>query len=160
MPRRNGKASSSTDSPSKPLEGLSACDSERDEFLAALERIAPDAALADTEEPSVQRAEPRRLKRLERGDLKPVGTLDLHGLTREEALNRTGAFLGHAARQGWAAVVIVTGKGLHSPTGPVLRRAVEQLLTDSPQLVLEWARAPKRYGGAGALVVFLRQVKG
>lgn len=160
MPRRNGKASGSADNPSKPLEGLSVCDSERDEFLAALEQIDPAAALVETEEPSVRRAEPRRLKKLERGEIKPAETLDLHGLTREEALHRCGAFLGHAARQGWTAVVIVTGKGLHSPTGPVLRQAIEQLLTDSPQLVLEWTRAPRRYGGAGALVVFLRQAGG
>ena len=160
MPRRNGKASRSADSPSKPMEGLSVCDPGRDEFLAALEQVDPAAVLDESEENLPQKAKPRRLKQLEKGILKPAEVLDLHGLTREEAVNRTGAFLGHAARQGWAAVVIVTGKGLHSPTGPVLRQAVEQLLANSPQLVLEWARAPRQYGGAGALVVFLRHPKG
>ena len=160
MPHRNGKASRSTDSPSKPMEGLSVYDPGRDEFLAALEQVDPAAALDEPEENLPQQAKPRRLKQLEKGMLKPAEVLDLHGLTREEAVNRTGAFLGHAARQGWAAVVIVTGKGLHSQTGPVLRQAVEQLLANSPQFVLEWARAPRQYGGAGALVVFLRHPRG
>ena len=53
-------------------------------------------------------------------------------------------------------MVIVTGKGLHSPTGPVLRQAIEQLLPDLPHLVLEWGPAPRQYGGTGALVVFPR----
>ncbi len=159
MPRRNGKKSSSAGSPSKPMEGLPVYDPGRDEFLAALEQVAPDVDLDEAEKDLPQKAKPRRLKQLERGTLKPAESLDLHGLTREEALNRTSAFLGHATRQGWSAVVIVTGKGLHSQTGPVLRQAIVQLLADSPQLVLEWARAPRQYGGAGALVVFLRRLK-
>jgi DNA-nicking Smr family endonuclease len=156
MPRKAGRSQRPADSPSIPLEGLSAFERDRAEFLAALERIEP-AAGGDTDGGgAAPRAQPRRVKQLERGTLRPAETLDLHGLTREEALPRTRAFLGHAARQGWAVVVIVTGKGLHSPTGPVLRQAVEQLLASSPQLLLEWAPAPRQYGGAGALVVFPR----
>lgn len=126
------------------------------EFLDAVERLSPhfrDQLPAADEGP---RARPRRLKQLARGDLKPAGELDLHGLHREEALSRTRTFLAHAVRQQWPAVLIVTGKGLHSGEGPVLRRAVECLLENSRSLVLEWGEAPRRFGGAGALVVFLR----
>ena len=96
---------------------------------------------------------------LRRGRWAIQGELDLHGLTRDEAVARTRAFLAHAARQRWPAVVIVTGKGLHSAEGPVLRRTVERLLDSSRELVLEWGEAPRRFGGAGALAVFLRDVK-
>lgn len=99
------------------------------------------------------------MRQLERGELKPAGELDLHGLNRDEALGRTRAFLVHAARQQWPVVVIVTGKGLHSSEGPVLRLAVEHLLDTSRDMVLEWGVAPRRFGGAGALVVFVRNVK-
>jgi DNA-nicking Smr family endonuclease len=129
------------------------------EFLAALDRF--DQPGKD-DEPAVDagtcRARPRRMKQLERGDLQPAGTLDLHGLFRDEALARTRAFLAHAARQGWPVVLLVTGKGLHSPAGPVLRREVERLLADTRELVLEWGVAPRRHGGAGALAVFLKNL--
>ena len=126
------------------------------EFLAAvgkLDKTFKDEPFRDVEPP---RARPRRMKQLERGELKPAGELDLHGLTRDEALARTRTFLGHAARQGWPVVLIVTGKGLHSAEGPVLRQAVECLLDATRDLVLEWGEAPRRFGGAGALAVFVK----
>lgn len=134
-----------------PVEDVAAA-----EFMAAIGQL--DKTFKDELPPpeATRPAQPRRLKQLERGVLKPAGELDLHGLTRDEALNRTRAFLGHAARQGWSVVLIVTGKGLHSSEGPVLRLAVERLLGDARDLVLEWGVAPRRYGGAGALVVFIR----
>lgn len=129
------------------------------EFLAAIGQL--DKTFKDELPPAeaTRSAAPRRLKQLERGGLQPAGELDLHGLTRDEALNRARAFLGHASRQGWPVVLIVTGKGLHSSAGPVLRRAVERLLDDARDLVLEWGVAPRRYGGAGALVVFVRAAR-
>lgn len=126
------------------------------EFLAAVGQL--DKTFKDEQPPGNEpsRARARRMKQLERGELKPAGELDLHGLTRDEALTRTRAFLGHAARQNWPVVLLVTGKGLHSAEGPVLRQAIERLLDTSRELVLEWGGAPRRFGGAGALVVFLR----
>ena len=152
MPRKTRLPSD----PFKALKGSLVSTAEQDEFLSAVDRFDPGKKDSMPAEPARPQAQPRRLKQLERGNLKPVATLDLHGLLREEALARTRSFLNHAARQGWPAVVIVTGKGLHSPAGPVLRQAVEQLLTAVPHLVLEWAQAPRPYGGAGALVVFPR----
>jgi DNA-nicking Smr family endonuclease len=146
-----------THSPFKPLKGLS--DDGAEEFLAAVDELGEvrrDEPPGADEPP---RARPRRMKQLERGELRPAGELDLHGLIRDEALARTRTFLAHAARQGWPVVVIVTGKGLHSAAGPVLRQAVGRLLDTSREVVLEWGEAPRRFGGAGALVVFLRKVK-
>jgi DNA-nicking Smr family endonuclease len=54
--------------------------------------------------------------------------------------------------------LIITGKGLHSSDGPVLRQAMEKLLNQQREHVLEWSVAPRRFGGDGALIVFLRQV--
>ena len=135
-----------------------AADDDTGEFLAAIGRL--DKTFKDELPPLEERhqAKPRRMKQVERGELQPAGELDLHGLSRDEALVRTRGFLRHAAQQGWPAVLIVTGKGLHSSEGPVLRRAVEQLLQDARDLVLEWGDAPRNHGGAGALVVFVRRV--
>ncbi len=131
---------------------------ESAEFLSAigkLDKTFRDELPTEIEPP---RARPRRMKQLERGELKPSAELDLHGLTRDEAVARTRAFLAHATRQRWPVVVIVTGKGLRSAEGPVLRRAIEDLLASAQELVLEWGEAPRRLGGTGALAVFVRSV--
>jgi len=132
-------------------------EADKGEFLAALEQFdQPGKDEEPAAEAGTSRAKPRRMEQLERGEVQPAGTLDLHGLTRDEALARTRAFLAHAARQKWPVVLLVTGKGLHSQEGPVLRREVERLLATARDLVLEWGVAPRRHGGAGALAVFLR----
>lgn len=104
-----------------------------------------------------KRAVPRRMRQVERGQLVPEGELDLHGLSVDEARNKALFFLQNAVFQGFRTVLLITGKGLHSENGPVLRSAMERLLSESPEQVIEWGVAPRRYGGEGALVVFLRQ---
>jgi len=78
-------------------------------------------------------------------------------LTVEEACTKVRFFLQDALYQGYRTVLVITGKGSHSSDGPVLRIAMERLLESQRELVLEWGIAPPRYGGSGALIVFLRQ---
>lgn len=135
---------------------LSREEHDRSAFLDAIGFI--ETAFHDEwpeDEPEKQ-AVPRRMKQLERGQLKPEDKLDLHGLTIEEAYPKVRFFLQDAVYQGFKAVLIITGKGLHSSEGPVLRQAVEKLLAQQREQVIEWGVAPRRYGGNGALVVFLR----
>lgn len=106
----------------------------------------------------VKQAVPRRMKQVERGQLKPEAELDLHGLTVDEASAKVRFFLRDVRYQGFLTVLIITGKGLHSSDGPVLRQAMEKLLNQQREHVLEWGVAPRRFGGDGALIVFLRQV--
>ena len=110
------------------------------------------------EDRSSKRAVPRRMKQVERGQIMPEVTLDLHGLSVESATEKLTYFLQDAVYQGFQTVLIVTGKGLHSSDGPVLRQAMETLLNELREQVVEWGVAPKRYGGSGALVVFLRKL--
>jgi DNA-nicking Smr family endonuclease len=121
--------------------------------LGSLDTVFQDEWPQDRETP---RAVPRRLRQVERGRLKPQAELDLHGLSVDEARPKVRIFMQNAVRQRFAAVLIITGRGLHSSDGPVLRDAVEALLAQSGELVVEWGRAPQRYGGNGALVVFPR----
>ena len=105
--------------------------------------------------------EPRRMKQLRQGKLKPQETLDLHGCYRDEAQEKVRHFLKNRHGEGLQTVLIITGKGNRSPNGEsVLRSDVESYLsTHSAAWVVEWGRAPRQYGGDGALVVFLRQSK-
>ncbi len=104
-----------------------------------------------------RQAVPRRMKQVERGLLKPEAELDLHGLTVDEAAAKVRFFLQDSSYHGFQTLLIITGKGLHSSDGPVLREAMEKLLSLTGGQVLEWGVAPRRYGGDGALVVFLRR---
>jgi len=104
-------------------------------------------------------AEPRRIKQLKRGKLSPEASLDLHGCMRSEVVQKLIHFLDDSLHQGMKTVLVITGKGLHSEDGtPILRDEVESFLSDGGQKqVAEWGRAPKQYGGSGALILFLRK---
>ena len=139
-----------------------ASDAGRDEsdtavFLDAIgnmEKVFKDECFGDMPK---KHAVPRRMKQLERGQLIPEDELDLHGLTVDEAKVKTLFFLQNAIYQGFCTVLLITGRGLHSAGNPVLRSTMENFLSEKTEQVVEWGVAPRRYGGEGALVVFLRQ---
>ena len=142
-----------------PGDRKPAVKSDQEEFLEALgsmEKVFKDEWPEDT---LVQQANPRRMKQVERGQLKIEDQLDLHGLTVEEASSKVEFFLRNAIHRGLSTVLVITGKGLHSDEGPVLRLATEKILNSQKELVIEWGVAPRRHGGSGALVVFLRQAE-
>jgi DNA-nicking Smr family endonuclease len=130
-------------------------ESDQEIFLDALgsmEKVFKD----EWSEDEGKKAAPRRMKQVERGQVKPEDELDLHGMTAEEAADRVKIFLQRAVFNGLKTVRIVTGKGLHSDDGPVLRTVVERVLNHQRDQVVEWGSAPRRMGGDGALIVFLR----
>jgi DNA-nicking Smr family endonuclease len=98
-----------------------------------------------------------RLRQLKRGIISVDHQLDLHGLSRDEALAELPRFLNSARLRGQSAALIITGKGLNSPGEPILQQAVAGWLRDAGrELVVEYAPAPREMGGSGAFVVFLR----
>ena len=102
-------------------------------------------------------AAPRRMRQLRQGKIAPEAKLDLHGLTRLEARDKVRFFLEDATFHGLKTVLIITGRGKNSSDGPVLREFMESYLSrEARAWVVEWGRAPTRYGGEGALVVFLK----
>ncbi len=110
------------------------------------------------EDEGVPTASARRMKQLKQGKLRLEATLDLHGYQRVEVADKLRIFFQNAGHHGWRTLLVITGKGLHSKSSePVLRNEVEQFLVgEGRKLVVEWGRAPKQYGGDGALVLFLR----
>jgi DNA-nicking Smr family endonuclease len=83
-------------------------------------------------------------------------TLDLHGLTGDEAVAETAVFLAECRRAGRRCVRIVHGKGLRSPgREPVLKRRIRKLLTRRDE-VLAFAEPRALHGGGGAVVVLLQ----
>ena len=137
----------------------SADPSDEELFLAALGELSVNFQDQFPEENISPQAEPRRMKQLKLGRVSPDAFLDLHGCKRVDVAAKVSHFLNNSYHHGHLTVVIITGKGLHSEGGvAVLRDETEQFLaTQCASLVSEWGRAPKQYGGNGALVVFLRK---
>jgi len=98
---------------------------------------------------------PSRLRRQNR--VQPGARIDLHGLTREQAVEKVAFFLQNCVHHGFATVLIITGKGKTTGAEPVVRNRIEEYLgAEGRSLVREWNRAPRHLGGNGALVVFLK----
>ncbi len=118
--------------------------------------------------PSTPGLDRRTAQRLMKGDKRPEGRLDLHGLTLDRAHVALILFVIAARREGKRMVLVVTGKGgdyqarasgREGPRPGTLREATPRWL-DSPQLkphVGGVYPAHERHGGAGALYVYLRK---
>ncbi len=133
---------------------------EQELFLHAMQKIGATfrepKPEPDKDEPPV-RSSSSRMKQLKRGTIAIRGELDLHGYLREEALARLEQFITQAYQRGQKAVLIITGKGINSPEGPVLQGAVSDWLQRKGKgMVAEFGPAPRDKGGSGAFVVFLK----
>jgi len=96
------------------------------------------------------------LRKLRRTHWVIQDTLDLHGLTGDEAVAETAVFLAACKREGRRCVRIVHGKGLRSPgREPVLKRRIRKLLTRRDE-VLAYVEPRALQGGGGAVIVLLQ----
>lgn len=96
------------------------------------------------------------LKKLRKGYFGLDANIDLHGLSSRAAFEHLLSFLHHCVEEGYRCVLIVHGKGYHSPgSQPVLKNDINLWLRRHKD-VLAFCSAPTRSGGAGALYVLLR----
>jgi DNA-nicking Smr family endonuclease len=96
------------------------------------------------------------LRDLRRGRWVVQDHLDLHGMNRDEARLHVARFLAGCLRRGHRCVRIVHGKGLRSPgREPVLKKLVQGWLAQRKE-VLAFCQARAVEGGAGAVIVLLR----
>ncbi len=101
---------------------------------------------------------PAVAKRLHRGEYSIQAFVDLHGLLVEDAKEVFEKFLKWAVTNSKTGVLIVHGRGLSSPSEPVLKKKVVEWLTRGPwrKWVAAYASARICDGGAGATYVLLR----
>lgn len=101
---------------------------------------------------------PTVAKRLHQGDYSIQAFVDLHGLLAEDAKEVFGKFLKWAVTTGKTGVLIVHGRGLSSPSEPVLKKKVIEWLTRGSwrKWVAAYSSARICDGGAGATYVLLR----
>jgi DNA-nicking Smr family endonuclease len=101
-----------------------------------------------------------QLRRLRRGHFPIDARLDLHGLGAEEARARVEIFLRAVRGRQERAVLVIHGKGDHSPMGlGVLRGEISAWLSQgaSSKHVAAFATARESDGGPGAVYVLLRR---
>ncbi|WP_423196296.1 MULTISPECIES: Smr/MutS family protein [unclassified Cupriavidus] len=115
--------------------------------------------LLDTEEMSFRRPGIGLdvIRKLRRGEWVPQDKIDLHGLRREEAREALAEFLRKSVRNGVRCVRVIHGKGNGSPDKlPVLKGKVRSWLVQKDE-VIAFVQARETQGGAGAVMVLLRQ---
>lgn len=98
------------------------------------------------------------LDALEDPTLEVQAECDLHGQTAHEAEREVLRFVRECQQNGKRWVLIVVGKGLHSPGGkPTLQASVANALSKRApaRFVLAFRTAPRHLGGTGALVARL-----
>lgn len=136
-------------------------DTNAELFLKAMNTIGTVAMrdeTADPEEERTTRSSSSRMRQLKRGTIRISQELDLHGCLKDEALRLLDQFIAGAAARGQQAVLVITGKGINSPEGPVLQGAVAAWLREQGRgMVAEFFPAPRDRGGSGAFVVFLKR---
>jgi len=98
------------------------------------------------------------LDALEDPALEVQAECDLHGRTSREADREVLRFVRESQQKGKRWVLIIVGKGLHSPDGKATLQSsvAEALAKRSPaRFVLAFRTAPRHLGGTGALVARL-----
>lgn len=100
----------------------------------------------------------RLVRELESGRIVPRRELDLHRLSALEGRQVLDVGIRQARREGISCVLVLCGRGLHSGAGgPVLPDLViERLSEELAGEVLAFVSAPRKWGGDGALLVWLR----
>ncbi|MCM1321778.1 MAG: Smr/MutS family protein [Bacteroides sp.] len=83
-------------------------------------------------------------------------TIDLHGLTGDEAWKKLDSFIAACCRRGFCKVLIIHGKGNHSNDTPVLRGMVRTFIEQDSRLG-EFGFADNADGGKGATWVIIRK---
>jgi DNA-nicking Smr family endonuclease len=99
------------------------------------------------------------MRRLRRGEIVVEGRLDLHRMTVEQARRAVVAFVAARRAAKERVVLIVHGKGEHSPGQlGILRGEIGAWLSDGPAAVHVacFATAQPEHGGSGAVYVALK----
>ncbi len=90
-------------------------------------------------------------------NLRCEASIDLHGLTRDEAWARLNGFITDCKRRGLKKVMIVHGKGIHSQAGESVLAPMVRTFIEQDKRLGEFGHPDKKDGGNGSTWVIIRQ---
>ncbi len=100
----------------------------------------------------------RDAERLRKGQVTIDATIDLHGMTQEQARQSLDLFMMNSISRKYRCVLIITGKGkLSKPS--VLKQKLPEWLELGPYAgyILKLTTAHPRHGGSGAFYAYLKR---
>jgi DNA-nicking Smr family endonuclease len=155
----------SEDSPSMPLNPLTIQNDRKNEEIAKLEALVESGAgfmvsqTSEYVEGIGYRVRPEITTRLHMGDFAIQSHIDLHGFGVKLAKETLDCFLKDAIRTGKRQILIIHGRGLSSPSKPVLKTRICEWLTAGAwrKWVIAFTSARLCDGGSGATYVLLRR---
>ena len=87
----------------------------------------------------------------------PKDTLDIHQLTLEEARDKIEYFIKYAHTHTLSPVLLIHGKGHHSPGEAVLKKYVElELKYEMRDYIDRIVDSPRKLGGSGSKLIWIR----
>ena len=102
----------------------------------------------------------KNFKKLVKGKMEIEGTIDLHGLTADQAKIKLITFINHSYSLGKRLIIVITGKGKHKgfdefqrPINGVLRQNLPEWLS-GPQFLIRFYRSHKHNQNMEELVLF------
>ncbi len=98
------------------------------------------------------------LRKLRRNFWTIHATLDLHGLTSDQARVTLQAFLLQAQQQNGRCVLVIHGKGMNSASGEAILKTRTRNWLMQLSGVLAYCDATLELGGSGAVLILLRSV--
>ena len=97
------------------------------------------------------------IKKLHEGRFSVQDSLDLHGMSVEEAKSEVEYFIKYSLLKGLRCIKIIHGRGLRSPKGPVLKNSLLKWLSGRyRKFIIAFVTARQCDGGLGALYVLLK----
>jgi DNA-nicking Smr family endonuclease len=97
------------------------------------------------------------VRKLHEGRFSVQDCLDLHGLILREAEKEVEDFLAESLKKRLRCVKIIHGRGLRSPSGPVLKEAlIKWLICRHRKKIIAFVTARQCDGGLGALYLLLK----
>ena len=100
---------------------------------------------------------PDIVKKLRNGSWVVEDSIDLHGLTSDEAKVELVEFISYCKQRGIRCIRIIHGKGYNSKNKePVLKNKVKKWLIQKQEVIC-FVQAPNHDGGGGALITLLEK---
>jgi len=99
----------------------------------------------------------KTMKRLQQGRIASESTLDLHGLTRRQAVRALELFLHQSQNLQRRCVTVIHGKGYRSMSGTAVLKSTIIAMLQRDSRIVAFCSAIPRDGGTGALYLLLKR---